>query len=115
MVIEARQNPRVEVRLSAEVEIGGKTFTATTRNLSIGGVCVEAHVDVTDGAELKVGLFLVFDDIEDATRPPLEMRGRVAWSAPGEGGSPTTMGIRFDSVSAPQMAGLTKFLKLIPT
>ncbi len=115
MSIDARKDPRVEVRLSAEVEMDGRVHTAITRNLSVGGVCLEAHLEVADGAELKIGLFLVEDDVEDATREPLAMRGKVAWSAPGEQeGAPSTIGIRFESVSAAQMAGLTRFLKLVP-
>jgi hypothetical protein len=111
--VEARTSPRVDVRLSAEVKLAGKTLTATTRNLSVGGVCIEADIAVPDGSELDVGLFLVLEDIEDASAAPVVMRGRVQWSAPGEGTQPATYGIRFESVSAPQMAALTGFLKLV--
>jgi hypothetical protein len=110
---EHRTSQRIDVRLSAEVQSGPRHFTALTRNLSIGGLCLEAGVPVAEGEELVIGLFLVFDDVEDATREPLQMRGRVAWATPGDGGEPTIVGVRFESVSAVQMAGLTKFLKMV--
>ena len=54
------------------------------------------------------------DDVEDATQPPLEVRGKVAWATPGDDGQPATMGIRFEAVSPGQLAGLTRFLKIVP-
>lgn len=112
---ESRQTPRHPVRLSAEVRHDGRTYTAVTRDLSVGGVCIEAQQVAPEGAVLEVGLFLVVDDVEDASRPPLAMRGKVAWVAPGVGGAPGAMGIRFDGLSAKQMAGITGFLKLLPS
>ena len=112
--IETRKAPRIDVRLSAEVTHQGRVFTVTTRNLSVGGVCLESAVALPDGAELGVGLFLVFDDVEDATRPPLALKAKVAWSAPPENPpGPTVLGLRFESVSAQQLDGLTRFLKQV--
>jgi Tfp pilus assembly protein PilZ len=112
--IEARRAPRIDVRLSAEVKFEGRLFTALTRNLSVGGVCLESKVTVPDGAAIGVGLFLVFDDIEDASGPPLELVAKVAWSAPAEEpGQPTVIGLRFESVSATQLEGLTRYLKSV--
>ena len=112
--IDNRQSPRFTVRMSAEVQYGGKLFTAITRDLSVGGVCLESDRLLPEGSALAVGLFLVIDDVEDASQPPLEMRGKVAWAAPGDEGQASTMGIRFEGVSAPQLAGLTRFLKMVP-
>lgn len=109
-----RKSPRFAVRMSAEVTFGGRVFTAVTRDLSVGGVCLESDRLLPEGDALQVGLFLVVDDVEDATQPPLEMRGKVAWTAPGEGEQPSTMGIRFEGVSAGQLAGLTRFLRMLP-
>ncbi|MSP62797.1 MAG: PilZ domain-containing protein [Myxococcales bacterium] len=107
-----RQTPRLAVRLSAELRHGEHTFTAVTRNLSIGGVCIESDVPLKEGDALSVGLFLVVDDVEDSTRPPLELQGRVAWVTPGEQGK-AIMGVRFERLSAYQTTGLTKFLKMM--
>ena len=112
--IDARQAPRTSVRLSAEVHYGGKVFTTTTKDLSVGGVCLESDRLLPVGNPLQVGLFLVVDDVEDATQPPLEVRGKVAWTTPGEPGQKGAMGVRFDAVSAGQMAGLTRFLRMMP-
>jgi hypothetical protein len=112
--METRKAPRIDVRLSAEVMHQGRVFTATTRNLSVGGVCLESKVEVPDGAELGVGLFLVYEDVEDATRPPLSLKAKVAWSAPAESpGGPTVIGLRFEGVSPEQLEGLTRFLKKV--
>src|SRR4051812_19683128 len=112
--VDARQSRRFTVRLSAEVNHGGKVFTATTRDLSVGGVCLESDRMVPEGDACAVGLFLVVDDVEDASQPTVEIKGKVAWSAPGDEGRAATMGIRFDAVSAGQLEGLTRFLKLLP-
>jgi hypothetical protein len=109
-----RKSQRFQIRLSAEVSFSGKVFTATTRDLSVGGVCLESDRLLPEGNALTVGLFLVVDDVEDSTQPPLEMRGKVAWSTPGEGDQPGTMGVRFEGVSATQMTGLTRFLRMLP-
>jgi hypothetical protein len=109
--LETRKSPRIDVRLSAEVIHQGRVFTAITRNLSVGGVCLETKVAVPDGADLGVGLFLVYEDVEDATRPPLALQAKVAWSAPSETpAGPTVLGLRFEGVSREQVEGLSRFL-----
>ena len=97
--------------MSAEVHHGGRIFTATTRDLSTGGMCLESNRLLPEGEGVLVGLFLVVDDVEDASQPPLEIRGKVAWTAPGEEGRTGTMGIRFEGVSSTQMVGLSRLLK----
>jgi len=111
---DARQNRRYSVRLSAEVTWGGRTFTAVTRDLSAGGVCLESARVLPEGDALQVGLFLVVDDVEDASVPALTVRGRVAWAAHGEDDRPGTMGIRFEGLSPSQSAGLDRFLRMLP-
>jgi hypothetical protein len=112
--VENRSSPRIHVRLSAEVRSAGRAFTATTRDLSVGGVCLEADRTLGEGDAVQITLFLVVDDVEDASQPPIELRGRVAWSAPGEEGRLSTMGVRFEGLSSTQMSGLTRYLKMIP-
>lgn len=111
--VESRISPRLAVRLSAEVRHGASTFTAVTRDLSIGGVCLEADRALPEGDPLVVVLFLVVDDVEDAAQPALEMKGKVAWAVAGEGAEPARMGVRFESVSPHQLDGLSRFLKLV--
>ena len=109
-----RHTTRFPLRVSAEVNYGGRLFTALTRDLSVGGVCLESDRLVPEGNALNLGLFLVVDEVEDASAAPLQMRGKVAWATPGEGGKLGSMGIRFEGVTSNQMAGLTRFLKLVP-
>jgi hypothetical protein len=112
--VENRLSRRYAVRLSAEVVHGSRKFTGTTRDLSLGGVCLESMQSVGEGELLAMALFLVVDDVEDPSQPPLEVKCRVAWSAPAEEGRPGVMGLRFEGISPPQLAGLTRFLKLLP-
>jgi hypothetical protein len=115
--VDARTSPRVPIRLSAEVRHGEATFTATTRDLSVGGVCLEASFSLPEGDLVQVGLFLVVDDVEDASQPPLQVYGRVAWAAPAEPaeGRLATMGVRFQSMTGAQISGLTRILKVVPS
>lgn len=108
---DLRTSPRVSIRMSAEVVANGRTFTATTRDLSTGGVCLEADRLLPEGQAVQIGLYLVFDDVEDSTQPPLEIRGKVAWAAQADEGTPAMMGIRFEGISSTQMLGLSKLLK----
>ncbi|MDY0000079.1 MAG: PilZ domain-containing protein [Polyangia bacterium] len=77
---ENRAHPRYEVRISAELifETGGH-LTCVTRDLSLGGVGVDAERPLAEGEPLGVELFVVVDDIEDETSVPLKVQGRVAW------------------------------------
>ena len=63
MTVQERA-PRFAVRLSAELQVDGRTNTATTRNLSEGGVCLETDRALLEGAALAMTLFVVEDEIE---------------------------------------------------
>lgn len=112
--VENRKNPRFPIRLSAEVNHTGRLFTAVTRDLSLGGVCLEAGRVLPEGDAIHLALFLVVDDVEDATQPPLEVRARVVWAAAGEEGRPSTIGLRFEALSSIQTAGLQRLLRIFP-
>ena len=81
----------------------------------MGGVCLEVERAPLEGESVDVSLFLVDDEVEDASHPALAMRGRVAWTAQPEERKRATMGVRFEGVSALQMAGLSRFLRLLPS
>ncbi len=109
---ETRKNPRIDVRLSAEVFLGRNPVTTTTRNLSPGGVCLEG-VTFPEGTPLRIALFLVIDGVEDSIRAPLEMRGHAAWSSPSDGEQPALLGMRFEGLTPVETAGLLEFLKVV--
>ena len=109
---DRRESERIDVRLSADVMYQGRNFTARTRNLSVGGVCLEVNRDLPEGAQLQINLFIVIEDIEDASSPTLALRGIVAWCIPPEDGAPAQVGVRFDRIAPVQVAALTRILKL---
>jgi c-di-GMP-binding flagellar brake protein YcgR len=75
-----RQFQRAQIRMSAEVHLGESVVTATTRDLSEGGVGLELGKALPEGAEVTLGLFLVVDGVEEERVPPLWVKGRVAWA-----------------------------------
>jgi hypothetical protein len=108
-MMEQRQHPRRDVRLSAEVVSEQTTFTATTRNLSVGGCCLDADYVFHEDATLHLSLFLVVDGVEDARMPPLVARGTVQWTAETDD-CRHSAGIRFIGLSDAQTQWLEQFL-----
>ncbi len=111
MNAESRRAPRYALRLSAELLVAGKVVTGTTRNLSMGGVCVEIDRPVGEGAALTLRLFLVEDDIEAAESRELELMGKVQWMAEADRGY--AVGIQFQNLSGTQMNALIGALKTL--
>jgi hypothetical protein len=107
---QKRQHPRFSVRLSAEISRGRKTETAVTRNVSVAGANLVSDHPFQDGETFRIGLFLVVDDVEDSTRPPLECQAKVQWTAELDDGSHSA-GVHFEDMTAEQQAWLDRFLK----
>lgn len=97
--------------MSAEVRTARTVFTATTRDLSEGGAGLSAERGLTEGEEVTLGLFLVFDDVE-SDGPPLWVKARVAWTAETDD-SRHTAGVRFESITDEQRAWLRQVLAQI--
>lgn len=96
-----RQFQRVAVRMSAEIHFGGNVFTGTTRDLSEGGVGLEASKALPEGGEVTLGLFLVVDGVEEERVPPLWVKGRVAWAGELDDGRHMA-GVRFEVITDEQ-------------
>jgi len=110
---QRRQHLRTDVRLAAELDRGDRRpFTAVTRNVSVGGAALESAHPIHDGELFKLSLFLVEQDIEDETMPPLVLGARVVWAAEGDHGR-FTAGVRFEKISAAQTEWLAKFLEAV--
>ena len=105
-----RAYPRTLIKVSAEIDTFAGRFTATTRDLSLGGVGLELDRPVKEGASLSVGLFLVVDDIEDERSEPLVVRVKVAWCGPTEREGAYSAGVRFEGLLPAQRARLEGFL-----
>jgi c-di-GMP-binding flagellar brake protein YcgR len=110
---QRRAHPRFVLRLSAEVRSGERRFAAVTRDLSLGGCSVEAPYPLPEGESIALALFVVVDDIEEATLPPLECRADVQWTAANDEApleSRHIAGLRFVELGAAQRAWLARFL-----
>ncbi|HZS37306.1 MAG TPA: PilZ domain-containing protein [Polyangia bacterium] len=109
MTAEHRRQARHALRVSAEVRLGTRLITGTTRNLSEGGMCLEIDSPLTEGDAIKIRLFPVEDDIEAEGARGLELIGRVQWSAEAERGF--AIGVQFKDLTAAQTAAITATLK----
>ena len=96
-----RQFERTQIRMSAEVHLGESRMTATTRDLSEGGVGIELGKSLPEGAEVTLGLFLVVDGVEEERVPPLWVKGRVAWAGELDDGRHAA-GVRFEVITDAQ-------------
>ncbi|HTM21743.1 MAG TPA: PilZ domain-containing protein [Kofleriaceae bacterium] len=113
MTENRRAHRRYALRLAAEIRAGARSFTATTRDLSEGGCCIEGAYPLEDGALIDVALFLVIDGVEDAHQPPLEVRARVQWAA-GNPDAPADVrnlaGLHFEGMTPAQTQWLSGVL-----
>jgi hypothetical protein len=107
---QKRQHPRFPLRLSAELLRPGRTATAVTKNVSVAGANLLSEYPFEDGETFEVGLFLVVDDVEDPTKPPLVCRAKVQWTAELDDGTHSA-GIHFEDMTPEQQAWLDRFLK----
>jgi hypothetical protein len=97
--------PRYNIRLSAELKVDAQRITGTTRNLSIGGVCVEIDRPVPEGKLIRLTLFVVEDDVETEGARGLDVTGTVQWLA--EGDRNYAVGIKFGTLSPQQTTQLS--------
>jgi hypothetical protein len=103
--------PRYPIRLSAEVKVDAHRVTGTTRNLSVGGVCVELDRPVAEGKLLQLTLFIVEDDVESEGVRGLDLTGTVQWLA--EGSPKYAVGIKFGNLTTAQSAALANAIKAV--
>jgi Tfp pilus assembly protein PilZ len=69
----------------AMVSTDGRRFTATSQEISTGGMSVKSPEEVSPGTELEVSFALL-------TLPRIWVRGQVTWRKPNK-----TFGVRFDA------------------
>ncbi len=103
--------PRYNVRLSAEVRLDGKLVTGMTRNLSIGGVCIEIDRPIAENSKVRLVLFVVEDDVETEGVRGLDLTGTVQWMA--EGDRNYAVGIKFGNLTPAQTTALNNALKAV--
>jgi PilZ domain len=102
---------RYEIRLSAELRVGSQLVTGVTRNLSVGGVCVEIDRPVAEGEKLKLTLFVVEDEVEAEGARGLALAATVQWAAEADRG--WALGLKFDPLTPQQAAALANALRAV--
>ena len=112
MATEHRKDPRFDVALAAELTAEDHPVAVSTTNLSAGGVGVLYEMELADGREVEITLFLTQDGIEDPDQAPLETKGTVRWSAAREDGL-FMIGLQFGGLAPEQKARLAHFLDVL--
>ncbi len=108
-----RAHQRYKLHLSAEIQTPKGTITASTRDLSVGGCCIESPYALEEGAQLRLSLFLVVDGIECSETPPLVVGASVQWTAENDEALPESRhlaGMRFVDATDEQRSWLEGFL-----
>ncbi len=111
-----RAHQRFDLHLSAEITTAAGVVTAVTKDLSVGGCCLESAYQLTEGATIQLALFLVVDGIEDTDTPPLIIPAHIQWTAENDEAaldSRHLAGMRFEG-SPEQSAWLDNFLARLP-
>jgi Tfp pilus assembly protein PilZ len=72
-----RAHERYAVEIDAEITFAEGVVPARTRNISRGGICIQAPRSLATGQTVLVALALVFDDL--AMSEPLALSGRIVW------------------------------------
>jgi hypothetical protein len=107
---EQRIHPRFDVK--AQVEIvrgGGARLRCMTRNVSKGGVCLDAPVELVSGENIDVLITLVFD--ANRSTEPLALPARVMWSTAI--GKTHQVGTQFRQLTVDQSTYLDLFLRYL--
>ncbi len=106
-----RKDQRVNMRLGAEVETSADTFTAYTKDLSVGGAAIVCERPLHDGEQVRLSLFLVYDGVEDERTPPLITSAKVQWAVEADDGSHTA-GIHFEGMTPAQSEWLGRIVAM---
>lgn len=109
---DQRQFKRYSIEIKGEVFTGKEMLSASTKNLSEGGICLIVSKPLNEGDSVGVSLFLTEDGIEDPERAPLNLEGKVIWCAEQDQGD-FAIGARFVNVQSNDLIELQTFLELI--
>jgi uncharacterized protein (TIGR02266 family) len=99
-----RSDRRYERRIAIDVVHEGTSFSAQTRNISLGGVFIETETQLPFGAKVSLK-FRIPTQTE-----PVEVDGQVRWLEM-EDGHARGIGIRFDGLRARDVWALNKFFE----
>lgn len=100
-----RTDPRYARRLDVEVVVGEEVHTATTGNISLGGLFLETSKTFPLQTELRVRFRI-------PTQPePIDVIGEVRWLETGGPEQPAGIGIRFQGLRAREVWALNRFFQ----
>jgi uncharacterized protein (TIGR02266 family) len=100
-----RTDPRYERRLEVEIVADGKRQTGHSRNISLGGMFVDAAEVLPVQTTIQVRFYV-------PTQPePIDVTGEVRWAEKGERPG---MGIRFQGLRARDVWALNRFFQTTP-
>jgi uncharacterized protein (TIGR02266 family) len=98
-----RTDPRYARRLEVEIAVGEEKRTATTGNISLGGLFLETDQVYPLQTRLQIRFRI-------STQPePIEVSGEVRWIEQGGPGQPAGMGVRFQGLRAREVWALNRF------
>ena len=98
-----RTEPRYDRKLEVEVIANGQTLTATSHNISLGGILVATMEAIIPKTAVRVRFKV-------PTQPePIDVTAEVRWTEPYKDGL-TQLGIRFGSLRAREVWALNRFL-----
>jgi len=81
-----------------------KTVVASTQNISLGGMLIQASEGLPERAAVRVR-FSVTTQAE-----PIEVTGEIRWAEASQGGS-VAMGVRFNGLRAREVWALNRFFQ----
>lgn len=103
-----RIDPRYERQIPIEIVIEGKRMTGRSRNLSLGGMYLEALEPLPLGAAVQLRFQL-------PTQPEaVEVVGDVRWVVQKPGGREVGVGVRFQGLRARDVWALNRFFQTAP-
>ncbi len=105
-----RQHPRFPVQLKARVLFQGQEVPGSTRDISMGGICMICSSSVIRGAWIRVVLSLVLD--RNSFSENLEVGGKVVWCTLLSDES-YQVGVSFDELNDEKANYLDVFLRLL--
>ena len=110
--IEQRKSARFNVEVAAEVYTPEGVLSASTRNLSATGVCVDVKRELKEGTTIGISLFLTSDGIEDPDFEPLNIKAGVIWCAEKDD-SNYSAGACFKDLTEANKSTLSEFLSAL--
>ena len=112
--IEQRHSARFNVEVAAEVFTPKGVLSASTRNLSATGVCLDLAEALPEGSAVGISLFFTSDGIEDPDAEPLNIKATVIWCAQKDQRS-FAAGANFEDLTPENRRSLEDFLNALGT